>query len=57
MRRWVSWCEVLIAVGDQRCEGMHMVRVLYHWNLIRLTERRSHRKGERKKREREKWKQ
>lgn len=27
---------MLIAVGDQRRERVHMVRVLYHWNLIRL---------------------
>lgn len=53
MRWWVSWCEVLIAVGDQRCERMHMVRVLYHWNLIRLTERRLRRKGKRGKRKME----
>lgn len=36
MRWGVPWCEVLIAVGDQRRERVHMVRVLYHWNLIRL---------------------
>lgn len=39
MRRGVPRCEVLIAVGDQRRERVHMVRVLYHWNLIRLRER------------------
>lgn len=39
MRWGVPRCEVLIAVGDQRCERVHMVRVLYHWNLIRLRER------------------
>lgn len=38
MRWGVPRCEVLIAVGDQRCERVHMVRVLYHWNLIRLEE-------------------
>lgn len=27
---------MLIAVGDQRRKRVHMVRVLYHWNLIRL---------------------
>lgn len=31
---------MLIAVGDQRRERVHMVRVLYHWNLIRLRGRR-----------------
>lgn len=36
MRWGVPRCEVLIAVGDQRRERVHMVRVLYHWNLIRL---------------------
>lgn len=40
MRWGVPRCEVLIAVGDQRCERVHMVRVLYHWNLIRLREAR-----------------
>lgn len=25
---------MLIAVGDQRRERVHMVRVLYHWNLL-----------------------
>lgn len=39
MRWGVPRCEVLIAVGDQRCERVHMVRVLYHGNLIRLKER------------------
>ena len=39
MRWGVPRCEVLIAVGDQRRERVHMVRVLYHWNLIRLRER------------------
>lgn len=38
---------MLIAVGDQRRERVHMVRVLYHWNFIRLRERIK------KKRERE----
>lgn len=36
---------MLIAVGDQRCQRVHMVRVLYHWNLIRLRERGKERKG------------
>lgn len=40
MRWGVPRCEVLIAVGDQRCERVHMVRVLYHWNLIRLRKSR-----------------
>lgn len=40
MRWGVPRCEVLIAVGDQRRERVHMVRVLYHWNLIRLRGRR-----------------
>lgn len=40
MRWGVPRCEVLIAVGDQRRERVHMVRVLYHWNLIRLRKRR-----------------
>lgn len=30
---------MLIAVGDQRRERVHMVGVLYHWNLIRLREK------------------
>lgn len=47
MRWGVPRCEVLIAVGDQRCERVHMVRVLYHWNLIRLRERRIHRERRR----------
>lgn len=36
MWRGVPRREVLIAVGDQRCERVHMVRVLYHRDLIRL---------------------
>lgn len=39
MRWGVPRCEVLIAVGDQRRERVHMVGVLYHWNLIRLREK------------------
>lgn len=30
---------MLIAVRDQGRERVHVVRVLYHWNLIRLTEK------------------
>ena len=55
MRWGVPRCEVLIAVGDQRRERVHMVRVLYHWNLIRLRERGRidrERKGETKKKRR-----
>lgn len=48
MRWGVPRCEVLIAVGDQRRERVHMVRVLYHWNLIRLRGR-----GNRQERKRE----
>lgn len=46
MRWGVPRCEVLIAVGDQRRERVHMVRVLYHWNLIRL---RGRDRGERER--------
>lgn len=28
--------KVFIAVGDQRCEGMNVMGVLYHWHLIGL---------------------
>lgn len=45
MRRGVPRCEVLIAVGDQRRERVHMVRVLYHWNLIRLRGGRKRRRN------------
>lgn len=31
---------MFIAVGDQRRERVHMVGVLYHWNLIRLRDKR-----------------
>lgn len=40
MRWGVPRCEVFIAVGDQRRERVHMVGVLYHWNLIRLRDKR-----------------
>lgn len=40
MWRGVPRREVLIAVGDQRCERVHMVRVLYHGDLIRLARNR-----------------
>lgn len=57
---------MFIAVGDQRRERVHMVGVLYHWNLIRLRDKREEedtekdrwtaikkeeRRGERKKKE------
>lgn len=40
MWRGVPRREVLIAVGDQRCERVHMVRVLYHRDLIRLARKK-----------------
>lgn len=58
---------MFIAVGDQRRERVHMVGVLYHWNLIRLRDKREEedtekdrwtaikkeeRRGERKKKRR-----
>lgn len=48
MWRGVPRREVLIAVGDQRCERVHMVRVLYHRDLIRLARKREGRGWEEK---------
>lgn len=42
---------MLIAVGDQRRERVHMVRVLYHWNLIRLRGRKGIQRDSNKERE------
>lgn len=50
MWRGVPGCEVLIAVGNQRCERVHMVRVLYHGDLIRLKKRGKGLERERKTR-------
>ncbi len=50
MWRGIPRREVLIAVGDQRCERVHMVRVLYHGDLIRLARNRKEREGGGKKR-------
>lgn len=40
MWRWVSWGEVLIAVGDERRERVDMVRVLHDRHFVRLQGKR-----------------
>lgn len=43
MWRRVPRREVFIAVGDQRRKRVHMVRVLYHRDLIRLQRQKKER--------------